>query len=130
MLDNMVYLLRFLHLLCVLGLLGITSVCIIGIPWRKPDIRWLWGILVLGCCAALTGTFLVSYSKFNFASAWIDAAYILTAWVLMGFSCLFWLHKLHPTSGTIRWPFASVVLLLLLIGVIYDAVTKSTFLFG
>ncbi len=130
MLDYMVYLLRFLHILCVLGLLGLTSVCIIGIPWRKPDIRWLWGILVLGCCAMVTGTFLVFFSKFNFASPWIDAAYILTAAVLMGFSGLFWLHKHNPTSGSIRWPFASVVLLLLFIGVIYDAITKTTFLFG
>lgn len=130
--------LKFIHLLLTLGLLGLTLFCLIltihkKAVFKQPEnhnlittlnriLLWLLGF------ALLTGTLLVYPKHFTFQTPWIQAAYVLVfiCGVLIGIVLLFFKQK---RKWFWLWGMVYLILLLLLIGVIHDAVTKTTFLF-
>lgn len=129
-------LLKFIHIIFVLGLLGAVGYCLYLVGTKRfamfhfnqgdPITRLNKIMLYLALCAILTGTFLVYPKHFTFHTPWIKAAY-----VLVGFFCLvmgtliFFKKKRHKRW----WRLIYLVMLILLVGVTHDAVTKSTFLF-
>ena len=122
--------LKFIHLLLTLSLLGLTFFCLILAsftihPERKNRmirlnriILWLLGF------ALLTGTLLVYPKHYTFHTPWIQAAYILVFLSGAIVSMLIYFRK------KIRWGWLWVVsyifLAIILAGIVHDAVTKTT----
>jgi len=95
-------------------------------------------MLVLCLFAMITGTLLVIPKHFTFHTPWIQAAYLLLLCAGLGIFSLILLKKKRilkkgnePFSRKERavWQFAYFVLAIVLIGIIHDAVTKTTFVF-
>lgn len=109
---------KFLHLLCVLGLLGLTVHCVTS----KGTLQYLriqTSLLILALLGVITGTLLVHPRHFTFHTHWIIAAYVLMISFIVSISLLFFYKK------NSRWIY--LLLSILLVIVIHDAVTKSTF---
>jgi len=131
-----VHFLKFLHLIITLGLLGSAMYCLILVGSKKivtasfnqqhSIARANKLMLVLVFLAAITGTFLVYPKHFTFHTPWIQAAYVL----VILFSLILVALLFFKTKYTSRWIGQSVYLLLivLLICIVHDAVTKTTFL--
>lgn len=130
----LIHLLKFIHLICTLTLLGSTLYCV-PLLWRrryserlsntfKRVLHIIFGSALL---AAITGTFLVHPKHFTFHTPWIQAAYILLISFGIGIGLLSFFKKKQIYA---LWLWASVyfILVTLLVAVIHDAVTKSTFL--
>lgn len=129
----MIDVLKFIHLLLTLSLLGSTLFCLILVGFhfnfeQNALIKRLNRIILwLLTFAILTGTLLIYPKHFTFHTPWIKAAYVLV--FLFGglLSLLVVTRKKH------QWQWLSgicyFVLIILLIGIIHDAVTKTTFLF-
>lgn len=129
--------LKFFHLLFTLSLLGSALVCLVVVGSKKfahvelanrQTVLQLnkWMLKIAGL-AMLTGTFLVYPKHFTFHTPWIQAAYILVFVFCMSITVL----VLFRDRLKHRWLLRGIYLflILLLIGVVHDAVTKSTFLF-
>lgn len=126
----MIYLIKFIHIISALSLLGITMYCLVFIIKTKtiplPLIHKR--LLYISLLAMLTGTLLIYPKHFSFATPWIQAAYILVI-CYASFVALFNRYRdtfLFKYQGIISISY--VLLIVLLIIVIHDAVTKSTFL--
>jgi hypothetical protein len=124
-----VYLLKFAHILLVLSLLGTAVYCIVAVGLKKnSNLRLNKILIILSLLALLTGSLLVIPKHYTFTTPWIQAAYIFVivfGLLVTGLTLLkkkMWLT--HP-----RWWLLSYTLLtILLIIIIHDAVTKTTFL--
>lgn len=140
--NMLVNFIKFIHLLLTLGLLGSASYCLTLIGSKTTSIHnfiRLNQIMLLLCILAmLTGTFLVIPKQFTFHTPWIQAAYLLLLVVGLGIFSIVLLKKKRlpkkttmelPRTDCIVWRLAYFVLILLLIGIIHDAVTKTTFIF-
>ncbi len=123
--------LKFIHLILTLSLLGSTMCCLFLAGFQKTSLTALTplnrAILWLLVFTALTGTLLVYPKHFTFHTPWIQAAYILVFLSGALVSLLLALRRKNPW----RWigKVSYVFLLILLIVVIHDAVSKTTFLF-
>lgn len=121
-------LLKFLHLLFALGLIIALIYCVFFLS-RKDYLtaRLHRPMIYLSVLAMLTGTFLVYPKQFTFHTPWIQAAYffVLLLWVGLAFISYF-KRKNNTPVWVLRLIYAS--LLLILIIVTHDAVTKTTFL--
>jgi len=129
--------LKFIHLLLTLSLLGSTLFCLILISLKKrvlihsphDDIiirlnRIMLWLLVF---AVLTGTLLVYPKHFTFHTPWIKAAYLL----VFLFGTLVSLLTTFRKKNMWRWStgLGYLMLIMMLIGIVHDAVTKTSFLF-
>jgi hypothetical protein len=126
----MIYLIKFIHIISALSLLGITMYCLVFIIKTKtiplPLIHKR--LLYISLLAMLTGTLLIYPKHFSFATPWIQAAYILVI-CYASIIALFNRYRdafLFKYQGIISISY--LMLIVLLIVVIHDAVTKSTFL--
>ncbi len=122
---------KFIHLLLTLSLLGSTFFCLILISFKKQDERvvrlnrlMLWLLLL----TLLTGSLLVYPKHFTFKTPWIDAAYLLV-FLFGGLISLLLTLKRKKYYWKPLWCVSYVLLIVVLIGIIHDAVTKTTFLF-
>jgi uncharacterized membrane protein YozB (DUF420 family) len=132
-----VHIVKFIHLLATLGLLGTTAYCfILQVSSRRSAAakdrcltllpRLNKSLLHLALVALLTGTLLVYPKHFTFQTAWIQAAYLL-----VGCFCIvaLWLTYFKNKKNTFFLSLIYFSLLSILVAVIHDAVTKTTFLF-
>jgi len=124
----MIDVIKFIHLLLTLSLLGSTFFCLILIYFQQNDLikrlnRIMLWLLVF---AVLTGTLLVYPKHYTFHTNWIQAAYILVFLFGTLLSLLAVFRKKRPW----RWlsGISYFFLIILLIVIIHDAVTKTTFL--
>lgn len=123
--DNVI---KFIHLLSVLGLFSLTIYClaIAGSNKIAKFNRLNQLLLILSLMAIISGTFLVYPKHFTFHTTWIQAAYLFT--ILFGLSILF-LSSLKKKSGhRWAWQLAYLLLILLLMAIVHDAVTKTSLL--
>ena len=130
--------LKFFHILLTLGLIGSTFYCLLLItnkkffsaPLAKTTITLTQLnkiILTLLFFAVLTGTFLVYPKNFTFHTPWIQAAYLFVFIFGVGiFSLIIQRNKL---TKVLLWRATYLFLILILIGITHDAVTKSSLLF-
>lgn len=135
----LIHIIKFLHMLFTLGLFTAAIYCIALVSSRKfsqPNSLqhrkiarlnrlMLWLLLF----AILTGTALIYPKHFTFQTPWIDAAYV---YALVASISLLLLKKSHLNFTSTRrelWLLAYFILLALLIVVIRDAVTKTSYLF-
>lgn len=84
-------------------------------------------MLFISLVALITGTLLVVPKHFTFHTPWIQAAYLLIT--LFGLS-IFLLIKYGSRLKPILQKLIYMTLILALVCVIHDAVTKTTFLFS
>lgn len=116
-----IYLLKFIHLLCTLSLLGLIIYIVLFAPNRMKQLSRL--MLYLSLLALMTGTLLIYPKHFSFHTPWIQAAYLLIVVFATGIIFLRRIEKKFlQRTGLIA---LSVILLL----IVHDAVTKTTFLF-
>src|SRR3990167_1700733 len=122
---------KFFHLLCTLGLLGITFFCLIRASTTHFSIALLTQLnrilLWLTAFAILTGTLLVYTKHFSFHTPWIEAAYLLT-FILGTLVSLLLFAKRSFHLNRWLWRGIYIIFIMILIGIIHDAVTKTTFL--
>lgn len=124
----LVYLLKFIHVLLALSLLGTAIYCIIAVGLKKKcNVRLNKTLLVLSFFALMTGSLLVIPKHYTFVTPWIQAAYVLVLSFGAIISTLLlkkqsWLN--HPACSCLVY----LMLTVLLVVIIHDAVTKSTFL--
>lgn len=136
----LIYILKFFHILCVLGLLGfimhpiisITTKNSTGITRHTPlKINSLHKyILWLSLLVMLTGTFLVYPKHFTFHTPWVQAAYLLLILFCLGILLLQNQTKNTPhISEDKRFVLlcSYIFLLIVLTCITHDAVTKTTF---
>ena len=130
---------KFTHLVVALCVLGLTLYALYltikgNEKWlsRKWD-SWILGLLVVG---AITGTFLVYPKHFTYHTPWIQGAYLLFAIAILGllFNIISktLIKKNNPAGASTKMKVVHItnycILLLLLIVIIHDAVTKQTVL--
>lgn len=124
----MINFIKFIHLLFALGLLGLVMRNAILTGPKRQEYRFEKIMLVLALCALLTGTLLVYPKNFTFHTPWIQAAYTLVSiFCLIIFGNIsFKKNNLHP-----HWIMnvSYSLLMILLVFVVHDAVTKTTLLF-
>jgi hypothetical protein len=126
----MIDLIKFIHVICALSLLGTTLYCFAFIGKHKRPVSVFTNkvILYISLLALLTGTMLVYPKHFTFHTPWIQAAYIL----IICYAGIIGLYHHYRNSFLFKYnPFLFLtyfILFILLILVVHDAVTKSTFL--
>ena len=135
MLVNIV---KFLHMLCVLGLFGATLYCLLQTGSKKLALantrlqekitRMNQLLLGLGSLALLSGTLLVYPKHFTFHTPWIQAAYVLVIVFGLGIAALLILRKKMVAHRRLQ-RVAYLALIVILIAITHDAVTKTTFVF-
>lgn len=132
----LVNLTKFIHLLCVLGLLSCVLFCmrLIGSGISDTTLHNLnrlnTFILQLSLVAMLSGTLLVYPKHFTFHTPWIQAAYLFLILFCCGIFLLkISLKKIKITRGK-QYGCTAIYFLLftILIFITHDAVTKTTFL--
>ena len=121
---------KFIHLLCVLGLLGLVVNSLVALSLRKFSrnpankaylINQNKNMLWLAIFAVLTGTLLVYPKHFTFHTPWIEAAYLLVTLFIIAVFVLKRLPNLPNYLKIISY----ILLITLLVCVIHDAVTKT-----
>lgn len=121
--------LKCIHLLLTLSLLGSTFFCLILISLKNRSeiiTRLNRIILWLLILTLLTGTLLIYPKHFTFHTPWIKAAYLLVFLSGTLLSLLIILRKKRVSNWYMGIGY--FLLILMLIGIIHDAVTKTTFL--
>lgn len=126
----MINFLKFFHLIFALGLLGSVFICMISIDSKNKIFnRFNQFILLLAFLAMITGTFLVHPKNYTFYTPWIQAAYLLIFIFSFIVLLLLFLRKKFGQIPRVLELFIYLLLVVLLLFVIHDAVTKTTFLF-
>lgn len=132
----LIYFIKFIHILCVLGLLGTAIYNALLLSPKKivmnnsagyPAYFLNKSMLILALLSMLTGTLLVYPKHFTFHTHWVQAAYLLLLFFGFGVVGLNWLHKKQKSVWTKS--LVCLILIALLFFIIHDAVTKNTFLF-
>jgi hypothetical protein len=123
----LIFFLKFIHVIFALSLFGGTLYCLTAkhnliASSTKP-------LLFMSLLAMLTGTLLVYPKHFTFHTPWIIAAYTLLFLVMLGILFLFSLKKKGIFNRPWNLRVTYFILGLLLLFIIHDAVTKTTFLF-
>jgi hypothetical protein len=121
----LIALIKFIHILFTLSLLGSTLFCLASVGSPRFQFAYFHKtILWLALFTMITGTFLVIPKHFSFHTPWIQAAYILV--VLFGSGMMLLKRNIFTKIWVQRLIY--VTLITILIFVIHDAVTKTTFL--
>lgn len=126
---------KWLHMLCTLGLLGLVFLCLVLVSTQKlrdpmssvhHELRQLnRAILWLALFALCTGTLLVYPKHFTFHMPWIEAAYLLIFIVGTWVSLLLRFSKQTKKSAWV-WRGSYIGLIILLSAIIHDAITKTS----
>ena len=117
--------LRFVHLLVAMGLFGTV---IAG--WLVPVRQLKKRLLATGMVAALTGTLLIQPGHYTLHTPWIQAAYLLLGiFLLLVFVCAPDTAHQKKSVRYFVWRALGPVLVLILAGIVHDAVMKSTLFF-
>jgi cell division protein FtsW (lipid II flippase) len=134
----LIALLKFLHMLFTLGLSGAIIYCIILVSSRKFALNNPYhhhkiyfinrALMWLMTFTILTGTLLIYPKHFTFHTPWIQAAYTLVLVFSMIVGLLIVLAKKNSQQKRWLWLLAYMLLAVILIGIIRDAVTKTTLL--
>ena len=131
---------KFLHLLCVLSILGIVVYCCAFMTtkrWRRrphqhPSRQRFYQLqrllLILMLLASVTGTLLVYPNHFTYHTVWIQTAYALVAVCVLIIAGLLAYAKQARLAQPRLWLCAYCILGLILITAIHDAVTKNPFI--
>jgi hypothetical protein len=133
-----IHIIKFLHMLFTLGLITAVVYCLALLSSRKfafthglqhqkisrLNRMMLWLLLL----AMLTGTLLVYPKHFTFHTPWIQAAYIYAVLASVSLLLLKKSHQRLPSRRRLLWLLAYLILLGLLVIVVRDAVTKTSFL--
>lgn len=137
----LVNLLKFIHLLCVLGLLGSVMYCLTSVGSKKlvgtshyffSHAKQLHNVILrLSALVMLTGTLLVHPKYFTFHTPWIEAAYIFLLIFCLGI--IFVKKQVNSSkkfTSSRRWIIQGCycLLFIILLFIVHDAVTKTTFL--
>lgn len=127
----MIHLLKFIHVIAALSLLGLTFYCLTTrIHTQKIALNVVTkNMLWFSALALLTGTFLTYPKHFTFHTPWIQAAYLLTTLFILTVFLLRFFKNALPKLPHWGWQLIISCLIILLILVIHDAVTHSTFIF-
>lgn len=124
----LIYLLKFLHVVIAISLLASAFFCL-ATSGSKNYLRnrlhknMLW----LALLAAMTGSLLVHPQKFTFHTHWILAAYLLVFIFSIGILFLIFLNKKQFWGKKKLESLVYFGLIILLILVVQDAVTKTTY---
>jgi hypothetical protein len=125
----LIHFVKFFHLLFALGLLSIVMRSAMLTGPERSQTRRDNVMIGLALLAMMTGTLLVYPKHFTFHTPWIQAAYLLVTLFCVAVIGLIYLKKQHVSRlWLINLSYFALAILLLL--VIHDAVTKTTFLFG
>lgn len=119
---------KFIHVLLALGLLGLTSYCF-SLANSKHDTKLILfnkNLLIISLCALLTGTLLVYPKHFSFHTPWIQAAYILL--IIYGLALRFSIIFSKKINKPWIWRSLYLTLIAVLLLITHDAVTKETIL--
>lgn len=137
-----VNIIKFIHILCVLGLLGsvfynLVLACSKKIAGEHSTVlqlnRFNKIILWFSLFALFTGTLLVHPKLFTFHTPWIQAAYLLLILFCTGIYLIKKGLTQHRQSTRITHfvlPASYLILITILVFIIHDAVAKSTFIFN
>jgi len=125
-----IHLIKFIHLVAVLGcfaaIIFTINNAVKGLL-NKQKLRQLILILIfLGLIAFITGLLLVHPKGFTFHTPWIQTANYLMSIFVLAILGLLTVHNKNINPKLIIALYASFAILLLLL--VHDAVTKSTFL--
>jgi len=123
----LIHFVKFFHLLFALGLLTIVMRSAILTGPNQSQTRRDKVMLGLALFALITGTLLVYPKHFTFHTPWIQAAYVLVILFCVAIVGLIYL-KNKQTSRLWLVNLSYFVLAVLLMFVVHDAVTKTTFL--
>jgi hypothetical protein len=134
-----IYFLKFAHVLVALSLLGLAVYCIVLTGSRKYAIanihhhnkilRAHRAMLVIVVFALISGSLLVYPKNFTFHTPWIRAAYLFCMVFVAGILGMTLWKKKFVTSKRMTWLTLYILLIIILLGLVHDAVTKTTFLF-
>ncbi len=123
----LIHFIKFFHVLIALGLLSMTGYCLLQVdPKNQAKINQLnKALLLLSPFALITGTLLVHPKEYSFHTHWIIAAYLF----LLIFSAMiaYLIHLKSTFSGKWRWRAVYLLLMGILLFIVHDAVTKTTF---
>lgn len=129
-------LIKFIHLLLTVSILGLVIYCFILLcsnsfrkksDARRQNIIQINKLLLIAVFfAVLTGTLLVYPKHFTFHTPWIQAAYFLVSVFVLMIVMLIFFRKKQKIQ--LLWGLIYFMLILLLVGIIHDAVTKTTLL--
>lgn len=121
---------KFIHVMLALSLLGLVATHALrsramGHAIVSEHVNgFIRHIIPLSLLALLTGTLLVYPKHFTYHTPWIEAAYtLLITFILIWFA----LHFLAKRRAIPRWlgSFIYIISLVILLGIIHDAVTKT-----
>lgn len=112
--------LKFFHVLFALSLLGFTTYSFL-FTHKMTQQKTNPFLFLIGIFALLTGTFLVHPKHFTFHTPWILTAYFLLFLFFLG------IFVLNYCKNNYWRKLISIVLIILLVLIVHDAVTKLTF---
>lgn len=118
-------LIKFIHVLLALGLLGLTGYCV-TLTHSKYLSFFNKKILVISLFTLLTGSLLIYPKHFTIHTPWIQAAYLLLFIYGLIIALSIRLSKSIPQLWI--WRILYIILVFVLILITHDAVTKRTFL--
>lgn len=124
----MIHIIKFAHILFALSLLGLTAYCL-SLANTKHQTRLIFfnkNLLIISFFALLTGSLLVYPKHFTFHTPWIQAAYLLI--IIYGIMVGLFIAFSKKITQTWIWRCFYITLIVVLILIIHDAVTKHTFL--
>ncbi len=120
------YLVKFLHLIFALSLLGGTLYSFLAVNSKKFKFRFMnIHLLIFSVFAAITGTFLIYPAHFTFQTPWIQAAYLLLSIFVAAIMGIIFFGN-REKKFLLRALYFILFFVLMLI--VHDAVVKGTFL--
>jgi hypothetical protein len=132
----LVNIIKLIHLLFALSLLGLTTYLSLLVATTnfslgnavlyQKILRLNKHLLIFAFCAMLTGTLLVYPKNFSFHTPWIQAAYLFVTIFSVGILGLIWAKKTFVLQHRGMWFCSYLALLMILLIVVHDAVTKTT----
>lgn len=120
--DVLTAFVKFFHLILALSLLGSVTFCLVSARSHSICVNYRWNValLWLALLAMITGTLLIHPLHFTFHTLWIKAAYVL-------FFCFIGCVLAKTFLTMPLWATRGIyfILLLLLLCIIHDVVTKT-----
>jgi uncharacterized membrane protein SirB2 len=126
----MINLIKFIHIICALSLIGGTMLCFAYVSKHKAEVTPSTHRIIayISTLALLTGTLLIYPKHFTFYTPWIQAAYVLITCYAIVIAMLK-RYKDYPFLKNHKIILLIYLLLLVVLMLItHDAVTKKTFL--
>ncbi|MBB71599.1 MAG: hypothetical protein CMF50_04320 [Legionellales bacterium] len=126
----MISLIKFLHMLCIFGIIGIVSGRLFLAQRRFAELdhiagRLDWTLIALLVFGGITGSLMVLPKGYQFTTPWIMAAFIF-----VGLAIILAAFALKTNKKPSKWlsNIAYGMLLVIIVSIIHDAVTRQTFL--